>query len=149
MINKILPPTTKRVACHTCFRENNIIRDQTVECLDLYKDTSAEVIADRIKRLNYEWDTERYIEANAALITILSAVLGLRRKCFFVLAGMAGIFLLQHALLGFCPPDSVIRKIGIRTAEEINNERTVLKMLRGDFSQEFSNVSEMLSIAEK
>ena len=44
-----------------------------------------------------------------------------------------GAFLLQHALQGWCPPLPLLRQLGVRTAEEINEERTALKTIRGDF----------------
>jgi hypothetical protein len=44
-------------------------------------------------------------------------------------------FLLQHALQGWCPPLPVLRRLGVRTAREIERERTALKALRGDFDE--------------
>jgi len=37
----------------------------------------------------------------------------------------------------------------IRTAEEIYKEKTVLKMMRGDFSQNISEIVDMLASIEK
>ena len=48
---------------------------------------------------------------------------------FFVLG-----FLFQHAIQGWCPPVPVLRRFGVRTAAEIEEERYALKLLRGDFS---------------
>jgi hypothetical protein len=42
-------------------------------------------------------------------------------------------FLLQHAIQGWCPPVPILRRLGFRTADEINRERYALKALRGDF----------------
>jgi hypothetical protein len=42
-------------------------------------------------------------------------------------------FLLQHAVQGWCPPLPLLRRLGVRTADEINEERYALKALRGDF----------------
>ena len=42
-------------------------------------------------------------------------------------------FLLQHAVQGWCPPVPVFRRLGVRTAGEIDQERYALKALRGDF----------------
>jgi hypothetical protein len=41
--------------------------------------------------------------------------------------------LLQHAVQGWCPPIPILRRLGFRTADEINRERYALKALRGDF----------------
>jgi hypothetical protein len=40
---------------------------------------------------------------------------------------------LNHALRGWCPPVSALRRLGFRTAKEIDEERYALKILRGDF----------------
>jgi hypothetical protein len=42
-------------------------------------------------------------------------------------------FLLQHAVQGWCPPVPLFRRLGFRTAAEIDYERYALKALRGDF----------------
>ena len=54
------------------------------------------------------------------------------RRFFMLPAAVAG-FLLQHAVQGWCPPVPVLRRLGFRTASEIDEERYVLKALRGDF----------------
>ena len=42
-------------------------------------------------------------------------------------------FLLQHAVQGWCRPVPIFRRLGIRTASEIDAERYALRMIRGDF----------------
>jgi hypothetical protein len=37
-------------------------------------------------------------------------------------------------LQGWCPPLPILRSLGVRTADEINEERYALKALRGDFA---------------
>lgn len=146
-----MPPTAKRVAYHTNPVVNRQIRDQTIARLKSFKERDSDAISDQIQKLNCEWDTERLLEANAAAIVVLTAAIGAIKKsrcCFFV-SGLVGSFLLLHALQGWCPPVPVIRKMGVRTAEEINNEITALKVQRGDFSQESADVSEVLDLVEK
>ena len=43
-------------------------------------------------------------------------------------------FLVQHAVHGWCPPLAALRRMGVRTRREIDEERYALKALRGDFS---------------
>jgi hypothetical protein len=43
------------------------------------------------------------------------------------------VFLLQHAVQGWCPPIIWFRRLGVRTSTEIDHERNALKALRGDF----------------
>lgn len=150
MIN-IFPLTTKKVANHTCNKVNKAIRDKTISEIELYKDSGETVITDRIHKLDYEWDTERVLETNAASVVLISSILGYKKKkcCWFLLTGTVGFFLLQHALQGWCPPLPIIRKLGIRTAEEIHNQRITFKNLRGDFSQNTRDAHELLDIAEK
>ena len=149
MLKELLPPTTKRVYYHTDPEINSDIREQAIDNLTVYKN-SDKLITDRLRMLNKEWDTERFLETNAASVVIISSMLGLKKgKGWFCLTGAAGAFLLQHALQGWCPPLPIIRRLGIRTAEEIYNEKAALKMMRGDFSQDTRDVSKMLAIAEK
>lgn len=151
MNNSIFPHTTKRVFLNTHPKDNAKIRHHTIARLDSYKHSSNQVLTDKIEKLNSEWDTERFLEANAASIVMVSTLLGLKHsKYWFLITGAVGLFLLQHALQGWCPPVPFIRKRGMRTSEEINNERIALKILRKDFSEVNScDVSEILSIVEK
>ena len=57
-----------------------------------------------------------------------------RDRRWFLLPGAVAGFLLQHAVQGWCPPLPVLRRLGVRTADEINQERFALKALRGDFA---------------
>jgi hypothetical protein len=41
----------------------------------------------------------------------------------------------EHAVQGWCPPLPILRRMGFRTAREIDTERTALKALRGDFAR--------------
>jgi hypothetical protein len=58
---------------------------------------------------------------------------GVLRSRWYLLSAAAAAFLVQHAVQGWCPPASLLRRIGIRTTHEINHERFALKALRGDF----------------
>ncbi|MFP4354003.1 MAG: hypothetical protein ACLFUJ_02680 [Phycisphaerae bacterium] len=106
-----------------------LTRDRLREFVERMED-----IEYRLAQLDEEWDIERTLEANAATISLASLLLGLKWKKWsyfpFVIAG----FLLQHAIQGWCPPVEIFRRMGIRTAREINRERTALKAIRGDFA---------------
>ena len=41
-------------------------------------------------------------------------------------------FLLQHAIRGWCPPVSILRRLGLRTRDEIQFELYGLRILKGD-----------------
>ncbi len=150
LLKYFFPPTTKRVACNTQPDINDKIRQHTLQNLDKYKGSIEEVISEKIENLNAEWDTERVLEADAALMIMITAFLGFRHNRGWLLFTTAiSLSLLSHALQGWCPSIPLIRKMGIRTSEEIYNEKTVLKMIRGDFDKENDSVSEMLTAAEK
>ncbi len=53
----------------------------------------------------------------------------------FVLPAIVAGFLLQHAVQGWCPPIPIFRRLGIRTASEIDSERYALKVIREDFNE--------------
>ena len=88
----------------------------------------------RIKELDIEWDVERTLEANAASLALLGLGLGaFVDRRFFLIPAIVTSFLLQHAIQGWCPPLPVLRRLGFRTAREIDIERYALKAIRGDF----------------
>jgi hypothetical protein len=132
----MLPTTVDRVPKHTSEAINEQIRRQIEECVVRYQDASDDEIQERLEELDREWDIERLLEANAATACLVGLTLGatVDRKWFVFPAVVAG-FLLQHALQGWCPPLPVFRRMGVRTASEIDYERYALKALRGDFDK--------------
>jgi hypothetical protein len=132
----MFPATTRRVAEQTADSINESIRRQTDENIARYAAGGPAAISRRLAELDGEWDIERALEANAAMITLIGVVLGTSvDRRWFILPGIVGAFLLQHALQGWCPPLPVLRRLGIRTSTEIDYERYALKALRGDFKQ--------------
>lgn len=130
-----IPPTTRRVQAHTDAEINAQIREATEERIALFAGAGREAIDLRLKQLDEEWDIERVLEANAASVSLLGSALGLTvSRKFFMLPAVVASFLLQHAVQGWCPPLPVFRRLGYRTASEIEWERNALKALRGDFN---------------
>lgn len=88
----------------------------------------------RLRALDREWDIERVLETNASLLAFAGVALGalVNRRFLWVPAAVT-TFLFQHAVQGWCPPIPVLRRLGIRTAREIEVERVALRILRGDF----------------
>ena len=96
------------------------------------------------------------LEANAASAVLLGMYLSVTVSRGWLLLPMAvGGFLLQHAVQGWCPPLIWLRRMGFRTASEIDHERYGLKVLRGDFadlasaSHELSDVRNVLDIVRQ
>lgn len=131
----IIPPNSKRVEMHTSNKINKKIAQRTVENIKEFKNASYDSLTNRIKQLDREWDTERVLEANAATIIFVSSVIGFfTSQYWYILTGFISFFLFVHAIQGWCPPLPLIRRIGIRTQEEIQIEKMTIKFMRGDFN---------------
>jgi hypothetical protein len=132
----MLPATTRRVADHTDAEINESIRRRTEMSIAEALAEGPYGIERRLAELDHEWDIERALEANAASISLIGLGLGtLVSRRFFALPAVVAGFLLQHALQGWCPPLPVMRRLGLRTQTEIEQERYALKLLRGDFKE--------------
>ena len=130
----MIPTTVARVPEHTADDANEEIRRWTHEDIARIAAGGPEAIGRRLAELDREWDIERLLEANASTLSLIG--LGLGRfvdRRFYLLPAVVVGFLLQHAVQGWCPPMPVFRRLGVRTASEIEEERYALKALRGDF----------------
>lgn len=133
MAPKALPKTTERVQRNTS-AEINARVDRQIERNLLYFADHLDEIPQRLAELDAEWDIERALEANAATATVIGVMLaGARGARYLLLPAAVGAFLFQHATQGWCPPLPVLRRLGFRTAREIERERNALKALRGDY----------------
>jgi hypothetical protein len=132
----MLPATTRRVTDHTDVYVNETIRLRTEMNIVEAIAAGPGGIEKRLAELDREWDIERALEANAASISLAGFALGaFVNRGFLVLPAVVAGFLLQHALQGWCPPVPVMRRLGMRTQTEIEQERYALKLLRGDFKE--------------
>jgi hypothetical protein len=125
--------TAHRVTSHTAREVNRRIEQEMVERIAHFSEHPNEIAA-RLDELDREWDIERAIEANASAIALIGIGLGATGdRRWFMLPALVAAFLFQHATEGWCPPGPVLRRLGFRTADEINQERYALKAIRGDF----------------
>ncbi|HEY6125312.1 MAG TPA: hypothetical protein VIV63_11735, partial [Steroidobacteraceae bacterium] len=134
MNDAVLPSTDERVPRSTRPFINDRIQARTLHDVSRFIGADPVFIDERIVQLQREWDIERTLEANAASMSLLGLGLGVfvdRR--FLLLPAAVAVFLLQHALQGWCPPLPMLRRLGIRTSAEIHNEIIALRILRGDF----------------
>ena len=127
----MIPSTVERVPLHTADQVNEQIRRETEERVARCAAAGRGAIQRRLAELDQEWDIERTLEANAATASLIGLTLGatVDRRWYFFPAAVAG-FLLQHAVQGWCPPLPVFRRWGVRTASEIESERSALKSLQ-------------------
>ncbi len=125
--------TVERVPTHTRQSVNRQIQDEVAASVRWYA-AHPEGIDRRLRELDQEWDTERMLEANAATLAFAGVALGATvDKRRLALPALVTAFLFQHAVQGWCPPLPILRRLGFRTAREIDEERYALKALRGDF----------------
>jgi hypothetical protein len=131
----MLPNTVARVPLNTSEEINQRIERETNRRVHFFA-ANPVGIDRRLRELDEEWDIERVLEANAASVTLAGTVLAATvHKRWLMLPALVGGFLLQHAIQGWCPPVPVLRRLGYRTAREIETERIALKALRGDFGR--------------
>lgn len=130
MLNEFFPKTTTKVNQNTPDYINEAIQRKIEENTHLFKEKDSAEIKKRLEELDFEWDTERVLETNLAAIVLLSSLFGLSKsRAWMLISGTAAFFMLQHTLQGWCPPLSLIRRFGIRTASEIDQEKDALKKL--------------------
>ena len=130
----MIPDTSERVTRHTNEDINRQIQADIRESVRWHAANPAR-IGSRLRELDEEWDIERTLEANASTLAFAGVVLGVTvDKRWLALPALVTAFLFQHAIQGWCPPLPVLRRMGFRTASEIDTERAALKALRGDFA---------------
>jgi len=125
--------TVDRVPRHTSADVHRGIEQEAADRVHYYA-ADPGGIGRRLRELDEEWDIERVLETNASALAFTGAALGaLVDKRWLVLPALVTAFLFQHAVQGWCPPVPILRRLGYRTAREIDIERAALKALRGDF----------------
>jgi hypothetical protein len=146
----LIPPNNKRVEMHTSNNINKEIEHKTEENLVKFQNANFDVLTNRIKQLDREWDTERVLEANAATSIIVSSIIGFFSSPYwFIITGIINFFLFEHAIQGWCPPLPLIRRLGIRTQEEIQVEKMAVKFMRGDFNNIEKDPLKIMNVIKK
>jgi hypothetical protein len=126
-----------RVRAHTAPFVNQRIDELMLTSVDEHVREGREGIVRRLAELDAEWDIDRALMVNFAIVGGLTFALGLsryasspllgrKRKRLLYLFGSQLGFMLMHGLIGWCPPVSVLRRLGSRTAREIDQERSAL-----------------------
>ncbi|HXT12773.1 MAG TPA: hypothetical protein VN873_14520 [Candidatus Angelobacter sp.] len=137
---------TDRVRRHTSSEALARIDRQIEENIRRYSGQSSSAISKRIQELESEWDIERWLETNASALAFTGTVLGLTvSKKWLVIPLIVTGFLFQHAVQGWCPPVPILRRSGIRTRGEIDEEKFALKVARGDFKRQKADVTRQIA----
>lgn len=130
----MIPGTSNRVSDNTSDRVNESIRQATRVTVASHAAAGPTAVAARLAALEREWDFERVM--GLALGTAVLAGIAINRagrQRGLLLAAAAAASLIAHASHGWSPLLGTFRRLGFRTAQEIQEERQALKALRGDF----------------
>lgn len=116
-----------RIRNSTSEKVNKHIDDLTNSNIEFYSNRPVWEIKERIKVLEKEWDVERVLEVNASSLALTGLVLGVTvNKKWLTVPAIVLPFLLLHGLQGWCPPLPILRRMGIRTRDEIDREKYAL-----------------------
>jgi hypothetical protein len=123
--------TANRVEENTTAAVNRKIHERIESSIARYAHASPADIRRRLRQLDREWDIERCLETMAPTLSLVGIVLGFtkRNRRWFLLPALVQSFFLQHALQGWCPPIPILRRLGVRTFNEIQAERDALEAL--------------------
>jgi hypothetical protein len=116
-----------RVRRRTPAHVNARIDRQTRASVDDSAALGQDAIVARLQEIDREWDVDRALMLNFAILGSLTYELGRHRHWgWMVFFRIQQAFLGVHALVGWCPPLPVFRRLGFRTAKEIAAERALL-----------------------
>lgn len=129
----MLQSTTERVENNTSRAHREALDQQLRENIAKYIYADRRQIDDRIAELDQEWDLERVIEVEAPLMIGLGAALGLLHSPkWFGLSAFAAANVILHSTQGWYPLLPIFQSMGIRSQNDIEVERSALRVLRKD-----------------
>lgn len=124
---------SERARRHTARSVLRRIDDDTVDHL-MEVEAQPEAAGRRLEALDREWDIDRTIEIEAATMGLIGLALGtFVRPALLALPATVGAAVFLYGTKGMYPLLPIFRRLGIRTAREIERERYAVKALRGDF----------------
>jgi hypothetical protein len=128
-------PLADRTRANTWPALNEAIDRETRLNVDLAAHGTTPDIDDRVDALNREWDFDRVVEVESAVMGFLTLTLAVTvdRRLLVLPAFVCSMVLLQ-AVQGWYPLLPLLRRMRVRTRHEIDRERYALKVLRGDFA---------------
>lgn len=127
-------PDVDRIRANTWPDVNRRLDHEAELRLRFYAAQDGAVLTRRIEELDREWDLDRVVEAEAAVTGLTGLLLGMfvdRR--LLAIPAVAAAMMLLHATQGWYPLLPVLRRLAVRSEDEIEREKYALKILRGDF----------------
>ena len=122
----MLPVTLSRVPHHTSRNLNEKIRLSTEARVAAAREGGPDAISARLAELREEWDIDRACELHGGAVAIAGAALSGVNKKFLAIPAVVGASLVLGALFGWSPQFAILRRLGFRTAGEIERERNQL-----------------------
>lgn len=99
--------------------------------IEVPEDGDPAILDQRLAQLDREWDVDRLFLAGGACAGILGILWGgLRNRLYLALPLAVFAFSWQRIVQGTCPPVEGLRRLGFRTALEIQDERTAIVAVR-------------------
>jgi len=119
-----------RIRQHTAPKVNQRLDRTALGNVFYYSGLSPEHLRLRLDELDREWDLDRVNQASFGLVGGITFLLGKTKdpRWHYVFGAQLG-FLVMHAFLGWCPPVSLFRRLGVRTRLEIDAEKRLLEHL--------------------
>lgn len=129
----MLPATTRRVEQNTASTVNQRMDEALRQSISRHLDADRQQLDRRLKELDREWNVERMIETEAPTMIGLGIALGVtHNRRWFGLSAFAASMVILHNLQGWYPMLPLFRRLGLRSQQEIEQERMALRVLRGD-----------------
>lgn len=120
------PEQFDRVRSMSTTAANQAIDARTRDAIDRTIAGGPGAIEQRLVALQREWDIDRVLMANFAVLVFAQLVAARRDRRWLWGPLVQTPFLLMHATLGWCPPSLWFRPLGFRTRFEIQAEREAL-----------------------
>jgi hypothetical protein len=130
------------VRAHTPFSINQRIDQSTMKRIWFYATQPKEAITRQLAEMDQEWDVERIMATQSAVLGLTGLLFGtVGKKRWLLLPAFSLASLLQHGIWRASPVVTLLRRLGFRTRREIDAEKYALRILRGDFDS-LKNISE-------
>lgn len=136
-LERFVDQPSDRVRDHSAQIVNRRIAERSRDRIQRVVSQGRDAIVQRLSQLDREWDVDRALMVNFAIVGGAAYAAGLqrytnspwfgrRRKGLLYFFGAQLGFLLLHGTVGWCPPLPVFRRFGVRTKSEIEAERRAL-----------------------
>jgi hypothetical protein len=116
-----------RIRNETAPYVNRRIDRYTEGSIAYYSQQNRDEVIARIAELDKEWDLDRALMLIFSIAGGSTFAAGMKvNRNWLYLFGVQLAFLAFHAIKGWCPPASVLRRMGFRTRLEIDFEKQML-----------------------